>query len=208
MTDFGNQAPHGAFIDEGVLLPPPGFETERVAALDPLPHGAGHITVVPSLAIPEFTVTTPAVSFTEHGYLLPVVDAVALKIWQNPAKLVHDSGVLGAVKATLDRRLSVREKHDFFGLLATHPNVTPLESGDFGASEAQEFTPWSEGFWDSVFSKRPGTTGRPMTPGQITAAVQELNGDPDFQAAKRAANRVANPRRRRQSGQRPNSTDS
>lgn len=186
MNHLGNQLPQGGFVDGGVPVPQHGAElTDAIEASFGPNVAAGELADVAASSAP----------YTTHPELVPLVDAVALKIWQAPEKDLHPSGVLGAVKVAIDRRLSVGEKHEFFALLSSHTGVTPLESGYFAASETPEFKPHSQGFWNSVYAKPPGANGRPMTPGQISEAVHDINRSAEFRAAKVQAARIANPRR-------------
>lgn len=120
--------------------------------------------------------------------------------------LVRDAGV------GIDRRpdtrqgqgvagiLRGREAHDLLGLVATHPNVDPLEDGSFVFKPDTEFTPQTEGFLKSGLDEVPEAPEKPksdraLTPRQLIRLIKDMHLNPEFQRLRAERGRLANPKR-------------
>ncbi len=107
--------------------------------------------------------------------------------------------ILGKVKDVAGI-LRGKEAHDLLGLVATHPNVDPLEDGSFVFKPDAKFTPQTEGFLESGLAEVPEPPEKPkparaLTPGQLIRLIKDMHLNPDFQRLRAERGRLANPKR-------------
>jgi hypothetical protein len=137
--------------------------------------------------------------YTRYPELIELADYVALEIVQSGIQEFRHQNVMGAVRST-GKFLQGGEKNEFFALLVSHPNVTPLESGNFAPSEESEFIPRTDTFWESPLLHAQVNDGeeksKSLTPSQISRVAKAIEYSRDFRRMSEKMRRRANPRRR------------
>ncbi len=121
-----------------------------------------------------------------------VVNA-AYQMSESPGRSMQPGQVFGILKS-LGLYLTADEAHEFFAILATHPNVTAHESGGFSYKPNMSFEAQTEGF--AAIDRVSNTSDRPMTPRQISKTLKDIKYSSEFRKAQDEMKRLANPRRR------------
>lgn len=140
-----------------------------------------------------------AESLAGDGRVPILADHVALCLSAMPESGLTVDQILGKVKAVAGI-LRGREAHDLLGLVATHPNVDPLEDGSFVFKPDTEFTPQTEGFLKSGLDEVPEAPEKPksdraLTPRQLIRLIKDMHLNPEFQRLRAERGRLANPKR-------------
>lgn len=131
----------------------------------------------------------------DREQLTLLADATTLKLSEVSAWGLDSRQILGTVKS-LGEYLSAEEVNEFFALLSIHPNISPLENGNFAFKKGSEFEPQHEGFMESRFAQHAADSNRPMTARQISKTLKNIRYSPEFREMKEDMKRLANPRRR------------
>ncbi len=161
-------------------------------------YGHGQYVVRARISEAEEAELESVVEEDINNHLTLVADRIAFSLFEYSNRQLNNGQVLGIAK-TITGFLTTEEKHDLFGLLATHPSVDPLENGRFAARPATDFVPRAENFFDtryaSVEIEPARNKDQAMSPTQLKKAVQSLQYSAQSLQARADRGRRASPKR-------------